>query len=42
MLVNMKKADKKDGKVLDRLKFHDSFSFWESEQQEEYNQFIKY
>lgn len=40
MLANMKKDDKKDSKVLDRLKFHDSFSFWESEQQEEYNQFI--
>lgn len=40
MLVNMKRDDKKDSKVLDRLKFHDSFSFWESEQQEEYNQFI--
>ena len=36
----MQKDDKKDSKVLDRLKFHDSFSFWESEQQEEYNQFI--
>lgn len=40
MLANMHKDDKKDSKVLDRLKFHDSFSFWESEQQEEYNQFI--
>ena len=40
MLANMQKDDKKDSKVLDRLKFHDSFSFWESEQQEEYNQFI--
>lgn len=39
MLANMKKNDKKDSKVLDRLKFHDSFGFWESEQQEEYNQF---
>ena len=40
MLANMQRDDKKDSKVLDRLRFHDSFSFWESEQQEEYNQFI--
>lgn len=40
MLANMQRDDKKDSKVLDRLRFHDSFSFWKSEQQEEYNQFI--
>ncbi|MBQ7955521.1 MAG: hypothetical protein IJ282_07190 [Lachnospiraceae bacterium] len=39
MLANMQKDVKKDSKVLDGLRFHDSFNFWESEQQAEYNQF---
>jgi len=40
MLGNIEKDVEKNRKVLDRLRFHDSFSLWESEQQEEYNQFI--
>lgn len=40
MLENIANNAEKDAKVLDRLKFHDSFNFWESKQQEEYSQFM--
>ena len=41
MLANIKNDIKKDTKVLDRLRFHDSFNLWNSQQQEEYNEFIQ-
>lgn len=41
MLKNIKKATHEDDKVLDRLRFHDSFSFWETSQDNEYNEFIQ-
>ncbi len=41
MLDNLKKSAQKDDKVLDRLNFHDSFSFWDEGQVSEYDEFIK-
>ncbi len=41
MLDNLRTATEKDNKVLDRLRFHDSFSFWEDSQSLEYNEFIQ-
>jgi hypothetical protein len=41
MLTNIKEDIKKDNKVLDRLRFHDSFALWDRQQQEEYNEFIQ-
>lgn len=41
MLENLKKVTHRDGRVLDRLRFHDSFSFWDDIQVTEYNTFIQ-
>lgn len=41
MIHNIEIDSQKDKKVLDRLRFHDSFSLWEDEQLEEYNSFIQ-
>lgn len=41
MLDNLKKLQANDSKVLERLKFHDSFELWDSEQNQEYTAFIK-
>ena len=41
MLDNLRKATQKDDKVIDRLKFHDSFSLWDDNQVHEYNEFIQ-
>lgn len=41
MLENLQKSVQDDSKVLDRLKIHDSFGFWEECQTKEYNDFIE-
>lgn len=41
MLDNLKNATQKDDKTLDRLKIHDSFSFWDDSQGQEYTDFIQ-
>lgn len=41
MLENLKKVTHRDGRILDRLRFHDSFSFWDDIQVTEYNTFIQ-
>lgn len=41
MLTNLKNQLKSDGKVLDRLRIHDSYSLWEEDQITEYNGFIQ-
>ncbi len=41
MLENLQKSVQDDSKVLDRLKIHDSFGFWEECQTKEYNDFME-
>lgn len=41
MLQNLKKVTHRDGRILDRLRIHDSFSFWDDIQVKEYNTFIQ-
>lgn len=41
MLENLQKSVHDDSKVLDRLKIHDSFGFWEECQTKEYNDFME-
>ena len=40
MIDNLKKAEPNDSKLLDSLKFHDGFNFWNEEQRKEYNSFM--
>ena len=40
MIENLKKVEPTDNKLLDSLKFHDSFNFWTEEQKKEYNSFM--
>lgn len=41
MLQNVKNEIEKDDRILDRLRIHDRFTFWEDGQSEEYNRFLK-
>lgn len=41
MLNNLRNSTKKDDKVPDRLRIHDSFAFWEDSQREEYDLFVR-
>ena len=41
MIDNLKKVEPTDSKLLDSLKFHDSFGFWTEEQKKEYNIFLE-
>ena len=41
IINNLKNADPTNGELLERLRMHDSFSFWREEQSREYNAFIE-
>ena len=41
MLENLQNLAKDENKILERLKIHDSFSFWEEGQTKEYNDFME-
>ncbi len=41
MLENLQKEHGDQSKIIDRIKIHDSFGFWEDAQAKEYNEFIE-